>query len=171
MLLGQKIENSAGCRACVVYQNIDVPQRGVRLLDKRLGVGRLGQISRYGDDFTVCLARNLRRRCLERLLAAGADRDIDTLAGQGKAIALPIPALPPVTSAVFPFIRRSMKVPSGQTQRAPIRFSAGGPRRQAAETKSRPIDVAANHDEGNPLEHRHVVERARIHSDYIRRFA
>ena len=34
-----------------------------------------------------------------------------------------------------------------------------------AGTKSRPIDVAANHDEGNPLEHRDVVERARIHSD------
>ena len=119
MLFGQEVENPTGRRSRVVDQNIDMPQRSVRLLDKSLGIGRLGQISRDRDDFAVCLAGNLRRRCLERLLAAGADRDIDTLAGQGKAIALPIPALPPVTSAVFPFIRRSMKVPSGQTRSSP----------------------------------------------------
>jgi hypothetical protein len=94
MLLGQKIENSAGCQACVVYQNIDAPQRSVRFFDKSLGIGRLGQISRYGDDFTVCLARNLRRRCFERLLAAGADRDIDTLASQGKGDPLANPGAP-----------------------------------------------------------------------------
>ena len=82
-------------------------------LDKSLSIRRLGQISRYGDDFAVCLACNLRHRCLERLLATRADRHIDTLASQGKAIALPIPALPPVTSAVFPLIWRSMKLPSG----------------------------------------------------------
>ena len=34
-----------------------------------------------------------------------------------------------------------------------------------------PIDVAARHHEGHALEHRHVVERARIHSDHIGRFA
>ena len=95
--------------ASVVHQNINAPQCGVRVLDKSLGIGWLSQISRYGDDFAVCLACNLRRRCLERLLAARADRDIDTLASRAKAIALPIPTLPPVTSAVFPFIWRSMK--------------------------------------------------------------
>src|SRR6516164_11017560 len=84
MLFGKKIENSSGCRSRVVHQNIDAPQRGVRVLDKSLGIGWLSQISRYGDDFAVCLACNLRRRCLERLLAARADRDIDTLASQGK---------------------------------------------------------------------------------------
>src|SRR6516225_11216615 len=84
MLFGQKIENSTGCRSRVVHQNIDAPQRGVCFLDKNLGFGRLSQISRYGDDFAVCLARNLRRRCLERLLATRADRDIDTLASQGE---------------------------------------------------------------------------------------
>ena len=73
-------------------------------LDKSLGIGRLSQISLYGDDFAICLARNLRRRCLERFLATRADRDIDTLASQGKGDRLPIPALPPVTSAVFAFI-------------------------------------------------------------------
>ena len=33
------------------------------------------------------------------------------------------------------------------------------------------IDVAARHYEGHALEHRHVVKRARIHSDHIGRFA
>jgi hypothetical protein len=33
---------------------------------------------------------------------------------------LPIPALPPVTSAVFPFIWRSMKIPSGSNTRMRI---------------------------------------------------
>ena len=37
--------------------------------------------------------------------------------------------------------------------------------------ESHSIDVAAGHDEGHPLEHRHIVERARIDSDHIRRFA
>ena len=104
MLFGQKIENSTGCRSRVVHQNINAAERDVCFLDKSLGIGRLSQISRYGDDFAICLARNLRRRCLERLLATRADRDIDTLASQGKGDRLPIPALPPVTSAVFAFI-------------------------------------------------------------------
>ena len=56
----------------------------VSLLDKSLGVGGLRQISRYGDDFAVCLARNLGRRCFQRLPATRADCDIDTLASQGK---------------------------------------------------------------------------------------
>src|SRR5260370_22289681 len=33
------------------------------------------------------------------------------------------------------------------------------------------MDVASRHYEGHALEHRHVVEGARIHSDHIRRFA
>jgi hypothetical protein len=74
MLFGEKIENSAGCRSRVVHQNIDAPQRGECFLDKSRGIGRLSQISRYGEDFAVCLACNLRRRCLERLLATRADR-------------------------------------------------------------------------------------------------
>src|SRR5262252_4510825 len=84
MLFGQEVKNATGRRSRVVDQNIDAPKRGVRLLDKSLSIGRLGQIGRYGDDFAVCLARNLRRRCLERLLAPRADRDIDALASQGK---------------------------------------------------------------------------------------
>ena len=96
MLFGKKIENSAGCRSRVVHQNIDAPQRGVRVLDKSLGIGRFSQISRYGDDFAVCLACDL-----------------------------PIPALPPVTSAVFPFIWRSMKLPSGSTRDEDLSGSAG----------------------------------------------
>jgi hypothetical protein len=94
MLFGQKIENSAGCRSRVVHQNIDAPKCGVRVLDKRLGIGRLSQISRDGDDFAVCLARNLRRRYLERLPATRADRDIDTLASQGKGDRLANPGTP-----------------------------------------------------------------------------
>jgi hypothetical protein len=66
----------------------------VRFLDKSLGIGRLGQISRYRDDFAVCLARNLRRRCLERPLATRADRDIDTLASQGEGDRLANPGAP-----------------------------------------------------------------------------
>jgi len=53
----------------------------------------------------------LRRRCLQRFRAPRADRDIDTLPRQAKAIALPMPALAPVTSACFPFIWRSMWIP------------------------------------------------------------
>ena len=94
MFFGLKIENSTGCRSRAVHQNIDAPQRGVRVLDKSLGIDRLSQISRYGDDFAVCLACNLRRRCLERLLAARADRDIDTLASQGKGDRLANPGAP-----------------------------------------------------------------------------
>ena len=113
MLFGKKIENSPGCRSRVVHQNIDAPQRRVRVLDKSLGIGRLGQISRYGDDFAVCLACNLRRRCLERLLAARADRDIDTLASQGKGDRLTNPCASAGDECVFPFIWRSIKLPSG----------------------------------------------------------
>jgi hypothetical protein len=114
MLFGEKIANSAGCRSGVVHQNINVPSAVSASLTKH---GRLSQISRYRDDFAVCLASNLRGRCPERLLATRADRDIDTLASQVKGDRLANPALPPVTSAVFPFIWRSMKLPSGSTQR------------------------------------------------------
>jgi len=84
MLLNQKLENSTGCRPGVVDENIDAAQRGVSLIDKGLRIGRLRQISRYGNYFAVGLARNLRRRCLQRLRATRADRDIDTLPSQGK---------------------------------------------------------------------------------------
>ena len=94
MLFGQEVENPTGRRSRVVDQNIDAPQRRVCFLDKSLGIGRLSQIGRYGDDFAVCLARNLRRRCLERLLATRADRDIDTLASQGKGDRLANPGAP-----------------------------------------------------------------------------
>jgi len=36
---------------------------------------RLGQISRYGDDLAICLARNLGRCCFQRLPATRADRN------------------------------------------------------------------------------------------------
>ena len=52
---------------------------------------RLGQISRYRDDFAVCLARNLARRCFQRLLATRADCDIDTLASQSERYSLADP--------------------------------------------------------------------------------
>jgi hypothetical protein len=83
MLLGQELENSTGRRSGVVNQNIDAPKRSVSLLDKSLSIGRLGQISPYGDDFAVCLARNLGRRCFQRLPTA-----CDTLAGQCKGYRL-----------------------------------------------------------------------------------
>src|SRR5712671_5361471 len=88
MLLSQELENSTGRRSGVVNQNIDAPKRSVSLLDKSLSIGRLCQISRYGDDFVVCLARNLGRRCFQRLPTACADCDIDTLAGQCKGYRL-----------------------------------------------------------------------------------
>jgi hypothetical protein len=68
MLLGPELENSTGRRSGVVNENIDAPKRYVSLLGKSLSIGRLGQISRYGDNFAVCLARNLRRRCFQLLL-------------------------------------------------------------------------------------------------------
>src|SRR5215831_17839296 len=90
MLFGQKREHSAGCRSRVVHQNIDAPES----IDKSLGIGWLGQIRRYGDNFAVCLARNLRRRCLERRFATRADRDIDTLASQAEGDRLANPSTP-----------------------------------------------------------------------------
>ena len=36
---------------------------------------RLGQISRYGDDLAICLARNLGRCCFQRLPATRTDRN------------------------------------------------------------------------------------------------
>src|SRR5215472_7053546 len=84
MLFGQELENSTGCRSRVVDQNIDATKRGVPLFNKGLGIGRLRQISRYGNYFTVGLAGNLRRRGLQRLRAARTDRDIDTFPSQGK---------------------------------------------------------------------------------------
>src|SRR5271155_5425764 len=57
-------------------------------LDKGLGIGRLGQMGRYCDDFAACLARNLRRRRFERLLATCADCDVGTLPSQGKGYRL-----------------------------------------------------------------------------------
>ena len=70
------------------------PWATLRVLDKRLGIGRLTQISLHGDDFAVCLACNLGHRCLERLLATRADRHIDTLASQGKGDRLANPGAP-----------------------------------------------------------------------------
>src|ERR1700747_2996784 len=84
MLFGQELENATGRRSGVVHQNIDAPKRVVSLLDKSLGVGGLRQISRYGDDFAVCLACNLGRRGFQRLPATRPDCDIDTLASQRK---------------------------------------------------------------------------------------
>ena len=84
MLFGQILENATGRRSRVVDQNIDAPKRRVSLLDKSRRIGRLCQISRYGDDFAVCLARNLGCRFFQRLLATRADCDIDPLASQGK---------------------------------------------------------------------------------------
>src|SRR6516225_7352978 len=84
MLVGQEVKNSTGRRSRVVDQNIDAPERCMCLLDKSLSIGGLGQIGWYGDDFAVCVTRNLRRRCLERLLAPSTDRDVDILASQGK---------------------------------------------------------------------------------------
>jgi len=60
----------------------------VSLLDKSLSINRLGQIGRYGDDFAVCLARDLPRRCFQRPLATCADCHIDTLASQRKGYRL-----------------------------------------------------------------------------------
>src|SRR6266436_2178462 len=88
MLFGQVVENAAGRRSGVVNQNIDARKRGVSLPDKSLRIGRLGQISRYGDDFAVCLARDLPPRCFQWLLATCADCHIDTLASQGKGYRL-----------------------------------------------------------------------------------
>jgi len=68
MLFGQELENSTRRRSGVVDKNVDAPKRGVSFLDKSLGIGRLGQISRYGDNFAVCIARNLGRRCFQLLL-------------------------------------------------------------------------------------------------------
>jgi hypothetical protein len=84
MLFAQELEYSTGRRPGVVDQDIDAPKRGVSILDKGLGSGRLGKISRYGDDFAICLAPNLGRRFFQWLLATRADCDIDTLASQGK---------------------------------------------------------------------------------------
>src|SRR6516164_8745835 len=84
MLFGQELENSTGCRSSVINQNIDAPKGGVSLLDKSLGISRACQISRYRDDLAVCFARNLARRCFQRLFTARADCDIDTLASQRK---------------------------------------------------------------------------------------
>jgi hypothetical protein len=89
MLFGQELENSTGRRSGVVNQNIDAPQRGVSVLDKSLSIGRLGQISRYGDDFPVCLARNLGRRCFQRPPTTRANCDIDTFASQRECGRLP----------------------------------------------------------------------------------
>ena len=58
----------------------------LRVLDKRLGIGRLTQISLHGDDFAVCLACNLRHHCHERLLATRAATSTPSRA-RAKAIA------------------------------------------------------------------------------------
>ena len=84
MLFGQELDYSAGRRSGVVDQNIEASKGAVGLLDKSFRIGRLGQISRYGDDFAVCRARNLGRCCLERFLATRADCNIDTFASQGE---------------------------------------------------------------------------------------
>src|SRR5438270_2612868 len=82
MLFCQELENPAGRRSGVVDENIDPPERGVSLLDKGLGIAGLGQISWYGDDFPVCLARNLGCCRLQRFLSTRANCDIDTFASQ-----------------------------------------------------------------------------------------
>ena len=85
----------------------------LRVLDKRLGISRLTQIGWHVDHFAVCLACNLRHHCFERLLAMRADRHIDTLASQGKGDRLTNPCASAGDECVFPFIWRSIKLPSG----------------------------------------------------------
>jgi hypothetical protein len=112
MLFGQELENSTRRRSGVVDKNVDAPKRGVSFLDKSLGIGRLSQISRYDDDFAVCLA------IWDAAASSGSWRRAQIATStpsraKATAIALPIPALAPVTSAVFPFIWRSMRIPVG----------------------------------------------------------
>jgi hypothetical protein len=113
MLFGQELENATGRRPGVVNQDIEAPKRGVSLLYKSLGIGRLGQISRDGDDFAVGLARNLRRRRSSGSLRRAQIATSTPSRARARAIALPMPAFAPVTSAVFPFIWRSMMTPAG----------------------------------------------------------
>jgi len=113
MLFAQELEYSTGRRSGVVDQDIDAPKRGVSILDKGLGIGRLGKISRYGDDFAICLAP-----IWDAVASSGSLRRAQIATStpsraKAKAIALPIPALAPVTSAVLPFIWRSMRIPVG----------------------------------------------------------
>jgi hypothetical protein len=74
----------------------------VSFLDKSLSIRRLGQISRYGDDFAVCLARNMQRRCFERFWATRADCDVDTLPSQRKGYRLADPGAPSGDKRRFP---------------------------------------------------------------------
>jgi hypothetical protein len=72
---------------------------------------------------------------------------------------------------LMPEVRKSAAQIAAQTRRwremdSNHRSLAGSPSLSDAQ-----IDVAARHYEGDALEHRHVVKRARIHSDHIGRFA
>jgi hypothetical protein len=111
MLLGEIFHRAAGRGAGVVDEDVDPPQRRVRLFDETLRVGRFGEVGRDRDDLAVGGTGDLGGGCLQRFLAACADRNIDTFMRQREAIALPMPSLAPVTSAALPFIRRSMGLP------------------------------------------------------------
>src|SRR5208282_6474636 len=111
MLFGQELENPTRRRSGVVNENIDAPKPGVSILDKSLGIGGLGQISRMAT-----ILRFVSRAIWDAAASNGSLRRAQIATStpsraKAKAIALPIPALAPVTSAVFPFIWRSMRIP------------------------------------------------------------
>ena len=72
------------------------------LLDKGLGIVRLGQIGRYRDDFPICLACDLGRCRLQRFFSARTNCDIDTLPSQCKGYRLADPGAPSGDKRRFP---------------------------------------------------------------------
>jgi hypothetical protein len=64
---------------------------------------------------------------------------------------LPIPALAPVTSAVFPFIWRSMRIPVGKDSDEGLLASAGGPAILLLELRRPPPHCGRDTFSGDPF--------------------
>src|SRR5712691_1581228 len=80
VVLGESFKHAAGRGACVVDHDVDAAERLVALRDEILGVGVLGEVGGDRDDLAPGLLGDLGCSCLEWLLAARADRDIDAFA-------------------------------------------------------------------------------------------
>ena len=72
------------------------------LLDECFGVGLFAQVGGDGDDPAVGGPRDFRGRCFQRLLRRAQMATSTPSFASASVMPLPMPSLPPVTSAVLP---------------------------------------------------------------------
>src|SRR5262249_61961789 len=110
VVLGQMLDHAAGRGAGIVDHDVAAAERLVGLLDEVLGVLVLAQVGGDRHDLAAGRLGDLLRDGIERFLRRAQIATSTPSFASASVMPLPMPSLPPVTSAVFPLSLRSMRL-------------------------------------------------------------